>query len=66
MVTEVVHLAGRPMRMTEVHRAVEARLDTKVPRSTVNEALSTHARGSDPRFRRVGHGVYEAVTARDG
>jgi hypothetical protein len=66
-VTEVVDLADRPMRMTEVHRAVETKLDAKVPRSTINEALSTHARGFDPRFRRVGHGVYEAaVTARDG
>jgi hypothetical protein len=30
-----------------------------VPFSSVNEALSTHARGNGARFRRVRYGTYE-------
>ncbi len=38
--------------------SVERLLGRSVPRSTVNEALSTHARGSNPRFARMRRGAY--------
>jgi Arc/MetJ family transcription regulator len=57
-VTRVVEEAGVPMRMSAVHAAVEQLLGAPVPRSTVNEALSTQSRGGDARFRRVRRGVY--------
>ena len=58
-VTEVLRLAQRPMRARDVRVAVEVALGTPIPASTVREALSTHARGGDLRFRRVAYGVYE-------
>jgi hypothetical protein len=61
MVTQVMERASEPMRMCEIHRAVEERLGRKVARSTVNEALSTHARGPGERFRRLQLGTYEAA-----
>ena len=47
----------------EVRAAVEAALGAPIPASSVNEALSTHARGADLRFRRVAYGVYEYRSA---
>src|SRR5438046_1078483 len=58
-VTEVLRLANRPMRARDVCDAVEAALGTRVPASSVQEALSTHARKGDLRFRRIAFGVYE-------
>jgi hypothetical protein len=42
-VTTVLELAGCPLRMREVHAAVEELYGERVPFSSVNEALSTHA-----------------------
>lgn len=61
-VTRVVEEAGAPIRMSAVHAAVERLLGEVVPRSTVNEALSTHSRGRHPRFRRVRRGVYTVAS----
>ena len=58
-VTVVLELAGRPLRVREVHVAVEELYGEPVPFSSVNEALSTHANGAEGRFRRVRYGTYE-------
>jgi len=58
-VTTVLELAGCPLRVREVHAAVEEFYGERVPFSSVNEALSTHARGDGGRFRRVRYGTYE-------
>ncbi len=47
------------MRARDVRAAVDAALGTPIPPSSVQEALSTHARAGDLRFRRVAFGVYE-------
>jgi len=57
-VTTVLALAGCPLRVREVHAAVEEFYGEKVPFSSVNEALSTHARSDGGRFRRVRYGTY--------
>lgn len=58
-VTTVLELAGCPLRVREVHAAVEEFYGEKVPFSSVNEALSTEARRDGGRFRRVRCGIYE-------
>ena len=58
-VTDVLRAAKKPMRARDVRTAVEAALGTPIPPSTVQEALSTHARTGDLRFCRVAFGVYE-------
>ena len=63
-VAPVLDRAGCPLRVREVHAAIEELFDERVPFSSVNEALSTHATGTDARFRRVRYGSYE--TARSG
>jgi len=57
-VTTVLEHAGCPLPVREVHAAVEEFYGEKVPFSSVNEALSTHARGDGGRFRRVRYGTY--------
>ena len=57
-VTIVLELAGCPLRVREVHAAVEELYGERVPFSSVNEALSTHADGGRGRFRRVRYGTY--------
>ncbi len=47
------------MRVREIHAAVEELFGEGVALSSVSEALSTHASGSDRRFRRVRYGIYE-------
>jgi hypothetical protein len=58
-VTTVLELAGSPLRVREVHTAVEELYGERVPFSSVNEALSTHASGDGGRFRRVRYGIYD-------
>ena len=65
-VTTVLEISGAPFRVCEVHAAVEELYGERVPFSSVNEALSTHARGHGARFRRVGYGVYEAAPRVNG
>jgi hypothetical protein len=57
-VADVLELAGGPLRVREVHAAVEKLFGERVPFSSVNEALSSHATGADARFRRVRYGTY--------
>lgn len=58
-VADVLELAGRPMRVREVHAAVERLFGERVPFSSVNEAPSTHNVWADARFRRLCYGVFE-------
>jgi hypothetical protein len=60
-VGDVLELAGAPLRVREVHAAVEELLGERVPFSSVNEALLTHVTGPGARFRRVGYGTYERL-----
>lgn len=60
-VTTVLERAGCPLRVREVHAAVEKLYGERVPFSSVNEALSSHASGDGRRFRRVRYGTYESA-----
>ena len=57
----VHHERGRYLRVREVHAAVEELYGERVPFSSVNEVLSTHASGDRGRFRRVRYGTYESA-----
>ncbi len=63
-VTTVLELAGCPLRVRDVHAAVEELYRKRVPFSSVNEALSTHANADEGRFRRVRYGTYERRRSR--
>lgn len=54
----MLELAGGPLRVREVRTAVEGLFGERVPFSSVNEALSSHATGAEARFRRVRYGTY--------
>ena len=58
-VITVLERASCPLRVREVHAAVEELYGEPVPFSSVNEALSSHAHGDGGRFRRVRYGTYE-------
>ena len=58
-VTRVLELAGEPMILSDIHRAVERVLDDSVPLSTVKNALCAHTVGGERRFKRVRHGIYK-------
>jgi len=58
-VTTVLELSDCPLRVREVHAAVEELYREPVPFSSVNEALSSHANGEAGRFRRVRYGTYD-------
>jgi hypothetical protein len=47
--------------MREVHAVVEELYGERVPFSSVNEALSTHAHVDGGRFRRVRYGTYKVA-----
>jgi hypothetical protein len=51
--------AGGPMRMCEIHAAVEALIGQSVPRSTVKSCLSNNSDATG-RFIRLGRGRYSA------
>jgi hypothetical protein len=61
VVTTVVGLAKNPMRVCEIHGAVEQLLGRTVPYSTVRDALCAHLHGRDQRFRRAGWGQYQLL-----
>ena len=63
-VSNILERAGSSLRVREVHVAVEELYGQRVPFSSVNEALSTHARGDGGRFRRVRYGTYELADRR--
>jgi hypothetical protein len=50
--------ASHAIRYIEVHALVEEHLGQPVLKSTVRNALASHSRGPNPRFVRVGHGLY--------
>lgn len=58
-VATVLERAGRPLRVRDVHAAVEELYGEPVPFSSVNEALSAHANIDRGRFRRVRYGIYD-------
>lgn len=57
MVAQVLAEAQAPMRVMQVHEAVQARLGVFVPRSTVKDCLAQHACPGG-RFVRVARGRY--------
>jgi hypothetical protein len=61
-VTTDLETAAEPMRVQDIHRIVEDLIGEPVPYSSVKDALATHARGSDRRFRRTRPGRYELST----
>jgi hypothetical protein len=58
-ITKALEMAGGPMQAREIHAAAEDILKATISHSSAKEALSAHARGSNPRFRRIRHGLYE-------
>lgn len=59
-VTSILLGADGPRSVSEVYADVVNATGTVIPRSSVKTALSSHCRGADARFRRVGFGVYES------
>jgi hypothetical protein len=62
----VVHvLADRdePMRVKDIHAAVEASVGEPVPWSSVKTALASNVAGSSPRFVRIARGRYVLTNA---
>jgi hypothetical protein len=64
-ITEVVFRvlidAGKPMRATHVHAAVEKLLGHSVSKDSVDSCLSKGGGGKEPRFERVSYGCYRPV-----
>jgi hypothetical protein len=58
-VTNVVATAAEPLRVRDIHTAVEEFLGEPVPYSSVKDALASHARGVGRRFRCRRRGCYE-------
>ena len=58
-ITEVLELAGGPMRAREIHAAAELLLGRPLLWTSAKGTLAANASGDDPRFRRVRRGVYE-------
>lgn len=55
--------AGEPMRVRDIHAAVEDRLGVSVPVSSVNCWLSQNTKGRQPRLVRLGRGRYLIASA---
>jgi hypothetical protein len=60
LVTRVMAGQDEPMRVVQVHAAVEALLGEAVPKSSVNWCLSTSVGGDEAPFVRVARGRYAA------
>ena len=58
-ITEVLELAGGPMRACEIHAAAELLLCKPLLWTSAKGTLAANVSGSDARFRRVRRGVYE-------
>jgi hypothetical protein len=61
-VTLVLELAGKPMRAREIHAAACELVGKPLLWKSVKAALSADVTGEHPRFRRVGHGVYQLAS----
>jgi len=57
-VTNILETAAEPLCVQDIHRTVETLIGEPVPCSSVKDALATHARGDDRRFRRTRRGRY--------
>lgn len=60
-VMRVLADADEPMRMCEIHAAVEALLGEMVPRSTIKNCLANNSRGNGALLVRLGRGRYRLV-----
>ena len=60
-VTTVLERADQPMRVRDIHHAVEQDIGEPVPQTSVREALSAHTIRGDRRFRRIRRGCYEST-----
>ena len=58
-VTLVLELAGKPMRVREIHAAAEQLAGEPLLWKSAKAALAANVTGEHPRFRRVRHGVYQ-------
>jgi len=58
-VTSVLEAAAGPMRLQDIHRAVEDRTGEPIPYLSVKDALAAHTSGNARRFRRTHRGCYE-------
>jgi hypothetical protein len=58
-VLHVLAASPEPMRVADLHAAVEHFLSMPVSRDTVNSCLSAGARGTEPPFERVALGCYQ-------
>jgi hypothetical protein len=59
MVTSILENSAEPLPVRDIHTTVEELLEEPVSYSSVKNALATHARGDDRRFRRTRRGRYE-------
>jgi hypothetical protein len=62
-IRKVLASAQEPMRMCEIHAAVEVLLGEPVPRSTIKNCLANNCQGVRARFERVGRGRYRLVVS---
>lgn len=57
-VVKVLAAAAKPMRAADIHTAVEGLLGHGVSKNSVSWCLAAGTRAKEPRFERVGYGVY--------
>jgi len=57
-IVKALAAADEPMRGADIHRAVEHVLGHPVSKNSVSWCLAACVRGRQPRFERVGYGVY--------
>jgi hypothetical protein len=60
-VIKALELGARPMRVCDVHRAVEAMLGQPVRPASVRASLASNVSGAAPRFVRIAHGQYRLL-----
>jgi hypothetical protein len=60
-IVKVLGATDQPMRLAEVHLAVEGLLGRTVSKDSINWCLSTGVRGKEPRFERVARGCYRLM-----
>jgi hypothetical protein len=60
-VTLVLELAGKPMRVREIHAAAEQLAGEPLLWTSVKAALAADTTGESPHFERVRRGVYETA-----
>jgi DNA invertase Pin-like site-specific DNA recombinase len=63
VIGEVLAASEEPMRMCEIHAAVEAVLAESVPRSTIKSCLANNCQGATRRFVRLERGRYRGTVA---